>query len=59
MEIRIEIKDGLAGCAFYKKEAQVQWEDLTIEEKDVIVGSLANLTKLFANCIDIEDDKND
>ena len=53
MEIRIEIKEGRAGCAFYKKEAQVQWEDLTSKEKDVIVGSLANLTKLFANYTDI------
>jgi len=51
MEIRIEIGDGLSGCVFYKKEEQVQWEDLTIEEKSAVVETFYNFTKLFFNCM--------
>ena len=47
MEIRIDIKDGLAGCAFYKNEALVEFGDLTSDEKKKAVETLANLCILF------------
>jgi len=51
MEIRIELRENVAGCTFYIKEVQVHWEDLTIEEKKRIVNALAELYNLFKDFI--------